>query len=884
MIGASSKMFRISLWFLKPFRKPYLWARKKWPDWFAERLHSGLDLDTSRMLPKFNTFHRLFFSRGFDTIAISADDIQNLTTAGQRGPVVYLMRHWGQVEYNFFNQLFLKRRFPLVAHNNMVRMGHWMPNYRIFPIIFQKLDRFFVTGEWPYNATLFDLKEALQAKKPVLYCLNLPRGLGWVEAGHEAQREIFRELLAAQSDLGPSIQLVPLHFIYDKHPGHAKASLSDILLGNLENPGYLRKMMLFLRNYKKRAVARIGEPLELRKLAAPYGAETDDATAEGIAIEVQRAFEMESRQVTGPKLQNRRRFLAKIMESAEFREQLASIAAAAEVPTAKAEKKTLGYLREIASDINFTLIQLWDYFLSWLFHSLYDGLEIDKAGLARVKKVAKNSALALVPCHKSHIDYLLLSYIFYDNDMTLPHVCAGINLNFWPMGSIFRKSGGYFIRRSLPNDPFYPLALKGYVKTLMREGYFQEFFLEGTRSRSGKLFPPKLGLLGMMVESFLEGGVEDLHFVPVALGYERVLEEGSYLQESKGGKKQREKFTDLFRLPKFLRRRYGKVYLQFAEPISLSQALAPQAPSGRTGAAERKKFVAELARSICISINEVSTLMPSALIATALLSFHAHSLSPRETLERANALFAFAKQSDTRLAGNLQKQAPAALEEALQHFIAEGLVREHEDLEGKFLKIREETRHHLDLYKNQGIHAFAPAALAQLCRDKAPSSYEKVIDLLSSEFFFAPQKDAASPIPWLSGIALPVIESYWLALSVIARDPFEKWEERKLSQRILEQGEAFKLRGSLEFSESLSRFPIQNALAKFLEMGILKNHLEDMGPSGKKIFSPGPETELRAETLHLLETLLGKARQEPAVPANLSNVYPLLSKGGTEPV
>jgi len=877
----TSKLFRFTLWCLQIFRCPYLWARKKWLPWFERRLDPARNLDTSRMLPKFNAFHRLFFSRGFDTIRFSEDDLQNLTTAGQRGPLVFLMKNWGQVEYNFFNHLFLSRQLPLVAHNNMVKMGHWMPWYQIKPILFQKTDEFFRNGAWPYNESLFDPTKTLAEKRPLLYCLNLPKGTRWIEASHEAQREIFRELLSVQAGFEQPLQLIPLHFIYDKHPGRAQKSLMDILFGNRENPGYLRKMILFLRNYKKRAVAKIGEPLDLKKLAALYGSENTEVAAEGLSMQVLRAFEMESRQVTGPKLQNRRSFLEKIAEAPRFREQLEDIATQGNLSFEKAEKKAMGYLREIASDMSFTMIELMDFFLSWLFNSLYDGLEVNPADMVRIKKVAKDSPLVLVPCHKSHVDYLLLSYIFYQNDLSLPHICAGINLNFWPLGSIFRRSGAYFIRRSMPGDGLYPLALKSYVKELMREGYFQEFFIEGTRSRSGKLFPPKTGLLHMMVESFADGGVPDVFFVPVALGYERVLEEGSYLKESKGGKKSKEKFSDLFRLPKFLRRRYGKVYMQFAEPISLREALQGQGETSNAEPVSLKPVVGDLAQRLCIAINEVSTLMPSAPVASALLAPHGRSITPQQVSDRSRDLLNFAKQSGARLSQTLRDKAEESMDEVLARFVAEGLVRDHHDTEGRFFTVKEETRSHLDFFKNQGIHVYARAAMEQLCERKAPGRFDELRALLNREFFFAEKSatNAAAP-SWLGDLLLPILEAYWLSLYVVEQVPFEKWDERKLCQKILELGETLKMRGTLEYSESLSRFPIQNAIGRFVELGILKNHVEDMGPSGKKHFSPGPDLGARESTLLLLEKLLNKPHNNPrpGEKPSFPNVIPLVPK------
>jgi len=191
----------------------------------------------------------------------------------------------------------------------------------------------------------------------------------------------------------------------------------------------------------------------------------------------------------------------------------------------------------------------------------------------------------------------------------------------------------------------------------------------------------------------------------------------------------------------------------------------------------------------------------------------------------------------------------------------------------------------LEFFKNQGIHVFAKESIEQLCEKRAPGNLQAVHDLLAKEFFFptagTPPSQAPQAPAWLSDVVLPVLESYWLSLYVIEQIPFDKWDDRKLSQKILELGETLKMRGSIEYYESLSRFPIQNAIARFVEMGILKNHVEDMGPSGKKLFSPGPNLEVRENTLHLLETLLGKPRSQPRAKTDLSafpNVFPFLPK------
>lgn len=871
-----SRLFLLGLWLLRPFRRPYLWAKKQWPTYFAKRLAGEVDLDTSRMLTEFNWFHRMFFGRGFDTIKFDVAELKNIQTAQKKGPVVLLMRNWGQVEYNYFNDLFLNENLPLVTHNNMVRMGHWMRSSLRRPLVRKKLDLYFETGRWPYNNELFNLETALQSGQTVLHCLNLARGIHWMDETPDSQTTIFKELLRVQESLEKPIQLVPLHFIYDKHPGKAKKSLFDIMLGEKENPGYFRKMLLFLRNYQKRAVARISEPIDLRVLVSSSSTVAPEAVSYDCAHFMQKTFDVEARQVTGPKLKSRRSFLAKVLNTPKVRQKIRQATDQNKMGFEVGEKKVSSYLKEIASDIRFSWIETWDVFLSWLFNTLYDGLEVDEEGLKKIKKVAKDSPLVLMPSHKSHVDYLLLSHVFYQNDMSLPHVCAGLNLSFWPLGAIFRRSGAYFIRRTLPSDPFYPLALKSYVQALMSEGYFQEFFIEGTRSRSGKLFPPKTGLLHMMIESFLENDSPDLYFVPISIGYERIIEEGAYLKELKGDKKKKENFFDLFRLPKFLKRRYGKVYLEFSEPISLKTRMGTAKGDLQKDPAALKDFVQDLAQSTCLAINQVTVLLPSPLVAAALLTQQKKSMTREEIHNRVQILLDLAARQGARLSESLKKDPHFAAEEILETFAKEGLVRLHRDEEEDFFTIPEESRSHLDFFKNKGIHVFAGLAIYQLCQqpaegphpiplaqgEAAPLSTEENFclarDLLSKDFFLSEETPNQVSAPdWLGEMVLPVVETYRLCLQAITRLEIEKMEEKTLVRKILELGETYKLKGTLQYPESLSRFTVQNAIGKFTELGILRNHVAEMGAAGRHSFSKGSE-EKRKKNEELLSNLLNK--------------------------
>jgi glycerol-3-phosphate O-acyltransferase len=871
-----SPIFWIYLKFLSLFRSPYLWLEKKYPDFFARRLGTEVDLDTSRMLSRFNALHHWFFRRGFEKIGFDDEDLRCLKEARARGPVIFLMKNWGQVEYNFFNQLFLEKKLPLVAHNNLIKMGHWMPWRDFKPMRRQKIDRYMREGTWPDNYLIFDLAQTLRGDKPVLYCLDLPKGSPWVEKNLGEQEAIILTWMEAQEKLNKPIQLVPLHFIYDKHPGKEKESLMDIFFGDREHPGYFRKVLLFLRNYKKRALGKIGEPVDFQSLLNQFPNASSGDKTRAILKELQRTYTEETLQVTGPKLKERKILMEEVLERRQLDEALRAIAKKTGKPFEEVQKRAQGNLRKISSDIRFGLIRFWNYFLTWLFNRFYDGLIVDPEGIAEVKRIAKGAPLVLIPSHKSHLDYLIFSYVFYHHDLSLPLVCAGDNLSFWPLGPVFRRSGAYFIRRSFAGDPIYAATLKNYVGHLMHEGFFQEFFIEGTRSRSGKLFPPRTGMLKMMIEAFQEDDeIPDVFFVPASIDYERVLEEGSYLDEVKGAKKEKERFWDLLHLPKFLRQRYGKVYVQFATPLSLKEEIGKQGKAIKAGTEPFEKFSDALAKKIIHRINDVTTLLPSGLAAMALLYPKVKSVNSRDFHAKAETLYRAAQVIGPRNSEALKKNVHHAVQEAADRFVGDGSVQYHQATKEKFYTIPDESRLSLEFYKNRSIHALVDGALAQLCRLRggggegpmAVSLSQQARGLLEREFFFSEKissKDLPNDPPWLHEILLPTLESYWLTLKVTGELEFRKMEEWLLMRKILEQGNLLLLKEELKYPEALSRFTIQNALAQFAAMGVLHHHGLELGPKGRKVYSPGATQQRREEVEKLLGVLLGRGtRSEP---------------------
>ena len=384
-------------------------------------------------------------------------------------------------------------------------------------------------------------------------------------------------------------------------------------------------------------------------------------------------------------------------------------------------------LGEIASRYSPMFIDFIRPIFRWIFQTMYDRVEIDEKGLAEVRRLAADKPLVLTPSHKSHVDYMLLSWAFYEHGLIPPQVAAGINLAFWPFGSLARRAGAFFIRRSFKGDKIYSATLRAYVKYLLRERFTQEFFPEGGRSRTGKLLFPKTGLFSMEVDAWGDGAVDDVLFIPIAVDYERLVEGASYAQELAGGEKKKESFGALLQTPRALLRRYGRIYLQFGTPVSL-KALAEQqlgasagAPSltldaDERGSDSRRSLVQHLANRVMWGIAEVVTVTPVSLVAAALLSHVRRGISGERRGRAGRAPPRIAVREGARIASGLGEAsasplAPGPIHDAMATFAANKVIDVQEAGGQVIYQVPDGKRTYLDFHRNAILNRYVGLSL-----------------------------------------------------------------------------------------------------------------------------------------------------------------------------
>jgi glycerol-3-phosphate O-acyltransferase len=433
------------------------------------------------------------------------------------------------------------------------------------------------------------------------------------------------------------LQLVPVSIFIGRAPDRQSGWFSVLFSENWELVGRFRRFLAVLLNGRN-TIVQFATPVALRTAIA------EDLPPERTVRKLSRVLRVHFARiraaVIGPDLSHRRLLVDKVLASVPVKQAIADQARRDGKPVEDAWSKAHAIAWEIAADYSHPVVRSLSFMLTPFWNRIYDGVEVHHLDL--LKDIAPGNEVVYVPSHRSHIDYLLLSYLLYSHSIVPPHVVAGVNLNMPVIGPLLRKGGAFFIRRSIRGSALYSTVLGEYVALLVSEGFSLEYFIEGGRSRTGRLLQPKSGMLAMTVRGFLRQPRRPIVFQPVYIGYEKLMEGKSYLDELAGRPKQKESVWALLRAAVgVLRKRYGRVAVSFGEPILLDDILNQHVPDWReraVGEDERPKWLGEamddLAQRIQVNINRSADVNPVNLLALTLLSMPKHAMNESDLLEQ----------------------------------------------------------------------------------------------------------------------------------------------------------------------------------------------------------------------------------------------------------
>lgn len=426
-------------------------------------------------------------------------------------------------------------------------------------------------------------------------------------------------------ETGKTIKIVPVSLFWGHQPDREKSIFKLLLSENWVATSGFRKFLALLF-HPHHILVQFGRPIDLADLMS---AEQDRSRQIRRLLRLLRVhFNSERQAIIGPDLSHRRTLIDTVLASSSVQNAITREAETSGVDTARVEKKAMDYAREIVSDQSYRVIRFFDILLTWLWNRLYAGIEVNN--IERVRNLAQTHELVYIPCHRSHIDYLLLSYVLYHGGLTPPHIAAGRNLNLPLIGALLRRAGAFYMRRSFQGDLLYKEVFDEYLHQMFTRGYSVEYFIEGGRSRTGRTLPPRTGMLSMTVRSFQKDASKPIAMQPVYFGYERVLESSTYQAELSGSEKQTESVFDVFGIFSSFKHEFGQVTVNFGEPVILNEFLDQELENWReSGATSTTGFASAcnlLARRLVTNINNATAIKATNLVSLALLSTERQSI------------------------------------------------------------------------------------------------------------------------------------------------------------------------------------------------------------------------------------------------------------------
>jgi len=552
-----------------------------------------------------------------------------------------------------------------------------------------------------------------RADRAYFELMRHPRLFGGRKAAR-APRYLVRLIDAAAAHPQFDVDLVPVAIFWGRAP-HKEMSwwrlpfTEDWIL-----VGRFRKFLSVLFNGRNTLVY-FGEPIRLRELIDEGMSEPRSVRrvlrSLRIVMRAQRASSI------GPDLSHRRTMVLQVLKTQAVRQAVRNEMQVRQLQRRPALLLARKYAIEIAANYSQAFVTFMAMALGRLWNSLYDGVELEH--LENLSAVGDGVEIIYVPCHRSHMDYLLMSYIIYRKGFAVPHVAAGANLNMPLIGRFLRKGGAFFLRRSFKGDALYPVVFAKYLGFMMARGHPLEYFVEGGRSRTGRLLSPRTGMLSMTVRSYLRDPKRPVVFMPVYFGYERIVEGRTYIGELSGQPKQKENvFVLLKSILSVLRSKFGKVHVNLGQPIALDELLQKHNPRWRTEPSEegdsRAEWIgpaiADLAVRINTEINAAAAVTPINLVAMAMLA------TPRQALPEVDLI------RQLELYQRLLRDAPYSPlvtvtadsgRQIVAYAEAFGMLERQKHPLGDIMRMSAENAVLATYYRNNILHLFAmPSLLA----------------------------------------------------------------------------------------------------------------------------------------------------------------------------
>ncbi len=806
--------------------------------------------------------------RIFSGIRLNAELNEVIEKLPDDAVIVYTSKTKSYFEFLCYYTRYMAARLPYPRLGFDCHVVIFQPLGRLLRIAFSQLHYFFghLRFRDPYEAGFIqdEIRKGTTAFLPLMEKADFHRQF------IKSKMDPISHLIDLQRTMTRPIFIVPKLIFFSKLPESSRPSLLDIFFGSHQQPGRLRRLWT-LFNKPKTIFIEVSDPIDLKRYVTSeknVDRSTNYLTSE-LRRKLLRQINAHRKSITGPTIKRPEEIKQELLTGEGLRQFMVTYAKRKGIGIFDTHREAMGYVDEIAAKYSPSFIDITHRILRYFLNTLFESVTFNADQVSEIKRSARKGPIIFMPAHKSHMDSLLLLYTLYDNHMPCPLTFAGKNLAFWPMGPLFRRGGAFFVRRSFKGAVFYAKVFSAYIHKVLKEGFNIAVYIEGTRSRSGKLLKPQLGMLSILLQAFFSGACQDLIFVPVFIAYDRIPDEGAYLHEISGGKKSPESFRQMLKAKAIFQNRYGSVHIHFGHPFSLMDIMNGQGTADvQISSKQQNTLCRQIGVRVMNTIDRNAVVTPQSLVAGALLVGGKEVISRTEIGFRIEASTNLLFAQNTCLSEPLSGNYAYSVENTLHYyqrrkFIQRAISKTTGQMGADGFRIIESRRNALDYYKNTCIcHFVAPAftAVAILEKDAFQFSasnlhepYRHLQNLFCEEFTpdaiqppaFIVRKtvkafiDNAILVPhpilpdtynlsseglrkliFFAGYIEPLLESYRTALVYFSKNRRNQHHKPRILKKMLSIGNRMLRQGEIRLKESVSKANYDNAVTFFSKNGV----------------------------------------------------------------
>jgi len=661
----------------------------------------------------------------------------------------------------------------------------------------------------------------------------------------------------------PDTLVVPVRIAW-RIPNFEKSravKMRHVIFGDPRNPGAFRAQSILLRN-KRRAQCLIGQPATIGELKQNFAELSKDydqtETTEFSAFVVRQAglvLDIAERGLRGRRYKVPRHVADGLRSDARFRAAMTKLSGETGKSEAALYEQAAKYMKELIARPSPLFIDMKAKLDRFMLSQGYDDQVVfDRKELTRLRQTMREHPTLLLFTHKTYIDGVTATDLAYQNDLPLIHLFGGINLDFFGLGFMLRRAGTIFIRRSFENNPVYKLVLRYYVSYLLEKRFPMTWAFEGTRSRLGKLMPPRYGLLKYVMDSAHSNDIENVHIIPVVTSFDLIRDVEEYASEQTGRLKKPESLSWFIGYLRSLREPMGKVYVDFGEPVVVKEAPNPN----------DRLALSKMAFEVAVQANRATPLTLTSLMCLCLLGTAPRAMTEDELRAVINFLVGWARERDIRLSEDLTDQNLEGVQRVIETLVNNGLLVRYDKGSTLVYAIEPDQHPIASYYRNTIIHHFLDKAIIELSvlkarevndRNAAEVFWEetdRLRDLFKFEFFY-PEKQQyrenlkaelqrADP-DWQAkleeggvklasltnrfqplighAVFLPFVEAYTIVLDILSRlEPGDVIDKKTCVETALKEGRQAYLLRRITSEASIGKILFENGFRMAAGLGL----------------------------------------------------------------